>query len=1014
MTTTKYFEKVETNRDGRFSMNNSPRIKFLTLCIGAALAQMAGVPALADTAVGVDTVNGNAANPGYLAVPRELDEEMSVVKRSPSGQMYSIQSVDMDTPEAAGAGPVKGSVDIGYTHQSDSKTYAKRSEYTDFRNGVYINNFNISQDLEGLRYYNINAGGVGRKDQFYDITTGKYGSWKVKTFYNETMHIFTDTWKHFYNGEGTGNLTTGLPAPTMVSSGAYTAGQAGYVGATATCTAAAPCWRYNGVVYGNAVALQAINGVLGTYNSAGALVPATATAASTGQVQSNMAAAIAAKLAATPYSELSLVRKKGGVRGDVNLSDSVKAYASYTLEKRVGSRPFSVNDGNNISFDFAEPIDYKTHDLLAGLSYADDLTQANLRASASVFRNNINTLTVQNPLLGAVTANGVIQHSTLVLAPDNNAFNVKGEFARSLPELWKARFTAAASWGTNRQNDALIAPISDAQNADLAAAGLTTIAGANAGYATNTMQISNWNTVAALSQPTAKQRIDNKLVDLGLSLKPVDDLAVKATYRFYDTANKGGYIAYNPLTGQFGRGPSTANGPGAADLVIAPSGVGTGCYTLPGYPAPNPANNGGATCSAATLANGSNIPVFAQARSTRQYNYGLQADYDLTRTQSLNGAIEREEFNRDFRERARTWENKIKVGYVNRDLWITTLRVSFENDTKRGGEYRYRTFEDLGTGLPGLDPATQIAVLNGTITPPAGVTYPALNANLFSRYSYYFRKYDQADRNQNILNTRLNVAALEDLDVGLNLQLKRANYPNSFYGLKQDNQDSLGLDFNLQASAETILSAFYNFQRGYKTMQMNSGVAGAAACTLANIAAYGYAACSDTTTGLNGARPYSDIWNSYTTDRNNVLGMGLQQDLGFATLGLDYTFTHSMTHITYDYGNTGYGNTAFSANAANNAAMAALAGTALPDMTTRQHTLTANLVKNLNKNTSIRAMYRFDGFRVKDWHYDSVIHNAMAAYDGNAGTGNAGTLLLDSGPLNYHVSTFGVFLNYKM
>jgi hypothetical protein len=31
----------------------------------------------------------------------------------------------------------------------------------------------------------------------------------------------------------------------------------------------------------------------------------------------------------------------------------------------------------------------------------------------------------------------------------------------------------------------------------------------------------------------------------------------------------------------------------------------------------------------------------------------------------------------------------------------------------------------------------------------------------------------------------------------------------------------------------------------------------------------------------------------------------------------------------------------------------------------------------------------------------------MAAYD-------AGTLLLDSGAMNYHVNTFGVFLNYKM
>jgi hypothetical protein len=682
------------------------------------------------------------------------------------------------------------------------------------------------------------------------------------------------------------------------------------------------------------------------------------------------------------------------VRGDINLTESVKVYASYTLEKRDGARPFAMNDGN-ASTEIAEPIDYKTHDLLAGLTYSDDLTQANLRASASIFRNNISTLNVQYALLGSGTQNGAIQHATFALPPDNEAYNLKGEFARSLPDLWKGRLTAAVSYGTNRQNEDLLAPISAAQSADLAAAGVTTLTGNNAGYPTNSLLVSNWNTTDALSQKTAKQRIDSKMANLGLSLRPLDALSVKGNYRFYETINKGGYIAYNPLTGQFGRGPSTGNGTGAADLVIAPSGTGTGCYTLPGYPAvPG--------CSAATLANGSNIPVFSEARSTKQYNYGFSADYDLNRTSSLNGAIEREDFHRNFREREKTWENKVKLGYVNRALLDTTLRVSFENDTKRGSEYRYRTFEDLGTGLPGLDPATQLGVLNGTIVPPVGVTYPALNANLFSRYSYFFRKYDQADRDQKILNTRVNVMAMEDLDVGVNLQLKRADYPNSFYGLKKDNQDSIGLDLNFQPSVERIITAFYNFQNGKKTMTMNSGVAGAASCTLANLATYGYSACSDTTTGLNGARPYTDIWNSNTTDRSNVVGLGWQEDLGFAHLGIDYTYSRSSTHIAYDFGST-----AFSATPANNAAMALLAGNALPDMTTVQNTFAVNLVKPLSKKTTVRAIYRFEGMKITDWHYDGVIKNAMAAYD-------AGTMLLDSGPLNYHVNTVGVFLNYKL
>jgi hypothetical protein len=126
------------------------------------------------------------------------------------------------------------------------------------------------------------------------------------------------------------------------------------------------------------------------------------------------------------------------------------------------------------------------------------------------------------------------------------------------------------------------------------------------------------------------------------------------------------------------------------------------------------------------------------------------------------------------------------------------------------------------------------------------------------------------------------------------------------------------------------------------------------------------------------------------------------EDLGFAHLSVDYSYGKSTTRITYD----NLGATALSATI--QPALLAIAGNALPDMTTIQNTVTVNLVKPLNKKTIVRAMYRFDGMRITDWHYNDVIHNAVAAYDAT------NTLLLDSGPLNYHVNTVGVFLNYKL
>jgi hypothetical protein len=380
-------------------------------------------------------------------------------------------------------------------------------------------------------------------------------------------------------------------------------------------------------------------------------------------------------------------------------------------------------------------------------------------------------------------------------------------------------------------------------------------------------------------------------------------------------------------------------------------------------------------------------------------NYGVSTDYELSNTSSVNGALEREEFKRDFREREKTWENKLKLSFVNRGLGNATLRASYEDDTKRGSEYRYRTFEDLGTGLPGLSPQEQIAALSAT---PVTAGYAALNANLFSRYSYYFRKYDQADRDQGIFNVRLNLQAREDLDLGLVLQAKAQKYPDSVYGLDTDNQNSMSLEFNYQPSSGTNLYGYYSYQKSTKSMNLNSGIAGVASCTLATLAAYGYSACSDGTTGLNGARPDSSKWSMNSDDQSNLLGLGFQHKFGTVQVGVDYTYSSSSTTVDYQFGST-----AISATLANQNAAALIAGTALPNMTFVQQTLNFNALIPISKKLSLRLYDRIELGNVTDWHYDGVIKSAMGAYD-------SGTLLLDSGPTSYRANVIGFLLQYKL
>ena len=89
------------------------------------------------------------------------------------------------------------------------------------------------------------------------------------------------------------------------------------------------------------------------------------------------------------------------MRFDWNLGENWKLYASYTNQNRQGSRPFGMvfgggDGGGNV--DITESIDYNTHDILAGLQYNDPQSSFNLQLSASLFRNGIDTMTVQNPL----------------------------------------------------------------------------------------------------------------------------------------------------------------------------------------------------------------------------------------------------------------------------------------------------------------------------------------------------------------------------------------------------------------------------------------------------------------------------------------------------------------------------------------------------------------------------------------------------------------------------------------
>ena len=150
----------------------------------------------------------------------------------------------------------------------------------------------------------------------------------------------------------------------------------------------------------------------------------------------------------------------------------------------------------------------------------------------------------------------------------------------------------------------------------------------------------------------------------------------------------------------------------------------------------------------------------------------------------------------------------IKLGYTNRGFEDLTLRMSFENGRRRGSEYEFWPVEDMGTGLPGLDWDTIVSqYLKTAAAAPGWTVAPASLSGYLARYAYDSRKYDQADRNQQVSNLRANFAAREDLDLGVSLQYRNVSYPSSDYGLAVDRGTSVNLDATYQPSLAQLLSA---------------------------------------------------------------------------------------------------------------------------------------------------------------------------------------------------------------
>ncbi|MEK7205447.1 MAG: MtrB/PioB family decaheme-associated outer membrane protein, partial [candidate division NC10 bacterium] len=184
---------------------------------------------------------------------------------------------------------------------------------------------------------------------------------------------------------------------------------------------------------------------------------------------------------------------------------------SYANESREGTRPFGGNIGTNNASSFhtvelPEPIDYRTHQVGASAEYATDRWSIRLGYLGSIFSNDIDSLTSDNPFRTTDSLTLGAARGRHAMPPDNMAHNISLSGAVNLPLA--SRFTGTISYGLMRQDESFLP------------------------HTTNSLL-----SPSPLPAGSLDGKIDTLLINYVLNTRPHRDVSLTARYRYYRLDN---------------------------------------------------------------------------------------------------------------------------------------------------------------------------------------------------------------------------------------------------------------------------------------------------------------------------------------------------------------------------------------------------------------------------------------------------------------------------------------------
>jgi MtrB/PioB family decaheme-associated outer membrane protein len=334
---------------------------------------------------------------------------------------------------------------------------SKFNEYRDLRPGLFGGADFLVEDPNGVTFLWGDLENVGYDDQSYSFEAGQWGRFRLFGEYAELPHVFSNDARTLYRSSGS-NL---LLLPDALQS-----------------------------------AIEA--------------APDAAT----------RSALLGAGLAAARSTSLEYLLRTTRLGLILDPREDLEFETAYRAIDRSGRKPFALgfgSPGGNLA-NFAAPIDERTDEVTADVRFGRGPWNLEVGYLGSFFGNDLNQLTVDNPLRLTDSATAGPAQGQISVAPENSMNNFHATGAYELPLEFPARIATTFSYGLREQDDDFLPH---------------TINSLLAG-----------DPALVLPEDSLDGKVQTYLANVLMTARPLPELDLRARYRYYDFHNDTPVIAF--------------------------------------------------------------------------------------------------------------------------------------------------------------------------------------------------------------------------------------------------------------------------------------------------------------------------------------------------------------------------------------------------------------------------------------------------------------------------------------